>query len=178
MQLQLAGLAHGSCMAESLTTLPAAFPNCSSCEGVLARPPAVAWCAGTIQLGRPLARNGGDKPDAHLEGQGQQRQVDVLPAEGVQQGSCSVHCRTDRVPVLGHHENAPLQEEGLYKGHHGSGGKVPKQARQGQPSIGLAIAQRRWDLQLHKLRSAASAAMSPCEHFCGAESCVCYHGLR
>ena len=69
---------------------------------------------------------------------------------------CSAHC----VLVLGHHEDAPLQEEGFYEGHHGSGWKVPKQARQGQSSIGLAIAQRWWDFQLHELSSAAAAAMS------------------
>lgn len=65
----------------------------------------------------------------HLEGYGQQGQVDVLPAEGVQQGGCSVHCSRHCVPFFGHKDDTPLQQQSGKQRHQALHGHIPQQAR-------------------------------------------------
>jgi len=43
----------------------------------------------------------------------QEGQVDVVPAERIQQGCGGVQAGRQGVPVLGNHHNAPLQQQGL-----------------------------------------------------------------
>ncbi len=59
----------------------------------------------TVQIGGLVFAGGQERADgrAHLEGEGKQGQVDVLPLERVQQRSRGMHRSTHRVPLLGHH---------------------------------------------------------------------------
>ena len=110
----------------------------------------------------------------YLEGNREEGQVDVLPAERVEQGSCSVHSCTDGVPLLGDHDDAPLQQESGEHRHEARDWHMPEQARQGYASIPGSIAQVWWNLQLNELlRPAGTYGCSDfVHHTCCSAACL------
>lgn len=82
----------------------------------------------------------------HLQRQRQQRQVDVLPAERVQQRVRCVHRRADRLCVARHQNDAPLQQQRGHQRDCLAWRQEPQQARQRDARVGGAIAQVGWHL--------------------------------
>ena len=97
---------------------------------------------------------------ANLEGVGQQGQVDVLPAHGVEEGGGGMHRSRYQVPVLGDQDDAALQEQASQEGQQGLGRDVEEQAGQGNAGIPGPIAAVRRDLELDEVLVAA-AGQSP-----------------
>lgn len=97
----------------------------------------------------------------YLESNGEEGQVDVLPAEGVQQGCSSVHCSRHSVPLLGHQDDSPLQQQRSQQSHEALHRHMPQQASQWHTSIPGSIPKVWGNLQLNELvRAACSTCMS------------------
>ena len=90
-----------------------------------------------------------------LEGNGEKGQVDVLPAEGVQQSRSCMHCCRDSVPVLCHQDDPALQQQSCQQGHQALHWHMPQEASQRDPSVPGPIAKVWRDFQLDVLVRAA-----------------------
>ena len=91
----------------------------------------------------------------HLEGMGEQGEVDVLPAHGVEQGGGRMHGRRDQIPILGHQDDAALQQQSSQQGQQGRRWDMEQQTSEGNARIPGPVPAVWRDLKLDEVLVAA-----------------------